>query len=265
MQLRSDRRWSTTLLILATLLLIAKAIAVALLWWLPKSGIDETVKVSVHPPYGNYKTASAMGLQTASTSIAMLQQRGSDITNLVLKGIYGTRDKGFAIVARRSRPDDTVIIGIDESVDGYTLQGISSEGAHFIRGGSSYTLRLERETIPGNKVPNKAGNTPAVYPVQRAELDRYRSDITKIAEEIRVADERVEGELKGFRVTFVKPGSRIAQLGLQQGDVLIEANGKRLDSYATAIGIYKKAETLRSLELVVERNERRRELRYELQ
>jgi general secretion pathway protein C len=100
--------------------------------------------------------------------------------------------------------------------------------------------------------------------VTRDEIERYRQDARLIWDNIGILPVSENGDFKEFRVTFVAPGSVFAQLGLQEGDVLKEANGIKLDGYAAALRLYAEIDRMDAFKLVIERNNQTRELEYEI-
>lgn len=73
-----------------------------------------------------------------------------------------------------------------------------------------------------------------------------------------------DGRVVGLRLTRLKPGGWLSQLGLREGDVLVDINGADLSSPQRALEIYAKLRTQPALKIQVLRGAQRVELFYEV-
>jgi type II secretory pathway component PulC len=71
--------------------------------------------------------------------------------------------------------------------------------------------------------------------------------------------------LEGFQIDNIQPGGAIAGLGIKNGDIIIEANGLKLDSLDKVIRLYQQWPKLTELALTVLRNGRPVQIRYKFQ
>jgi general secretion pathway protein C len=74
----------------------------------------------------------------------------------------------------------------------------------------------------------------------------------------------VNGAANGFEVFAVRPGSIIARLGLQNGDVLRSMNGYVLNGLDQALEVYGRLRSVSSLEVEIERRGRVMSLHYRI-
>jgi general secretion pathway protein C len=195
-----------------------------------------------------------------------------ELTNLTIKGIYAESDGGGFVVVQEGK--EVHFIGHQEVFQGYRLVRIEARRALFERDGRQYELKLQSDG-PQAQVRRSASRAPApapaskdrpqqIHSVTRDEIERYRQDARLIWDNIGILPVSENGDFKEFRVTFVAPGSVFAQLGLQEGDVLKEANGIKLDGYAAALRLYAEIDRMDAFKLVIERNNQTRELEYEI-
>ena len=63
--------------------------------------------------------------------------------------------------------------------------------------------------------------------------------------------------MAGFELDQVKPGSVVEQLGLKNGDVIVEVNGEKLDSMATVMRLFGRAQAMPQSTLTVLRSGKR--------
>ena len=69
---------------------------------------------------------------------------------------------------------------------------------------------------------------------------------------------------KGFKVTRVTRGSKIAGLGLLKGDIIIKANNVELKTLKSVTDMYMNIDKIDTMQIVVLRNNQEKELVYEI-
>lgn len=263
------KKWLLTLLLrLLFIVIIANAVSLALLWFLPGEGVDYTNVQSIQPVYHRYRIAGMLeqgkvgtrgdgGPASASTA--------KKITSLVLTGLYGSKKSGFVVIALKSSPKKTEVIATGESFGGYTLVGVNADNAVFDRDGRTYTVYMENagKLSAFSAVQETSAEEPAAR-ISRSDVLGYAKNIQKIWQDISLVEVKENGGIAGFKVTRIKPNTPLANLGLKRGDIIIRANNQQLKSYADALGIYKEIDTLRVLELTVLRNNQEKEIVYEI-
>ncbi|MDX1294951.1 MAG: PDZ domain-containing protein [Sulfurimonadaceae bacterium] len=253
------------------LIIVAKAISLAMLWFLPGEGVNHTAAVSAQPAYQRY-TFNVMLEQSsakAAASKVSTVSTGSHATvrDLVLKGLYGKGESGFVIVALKSNPKKTEVVGIGESFHGYTLVSIQPQSALFDYRGTRYTVTIEAsKPLPANALTKVAAPEESGAPKQvaRYQINNYTSNLDQVWHDIGIQEVRKENKITGFKVTRIRAGTPFAELGLRKGDIIIKANNKTLDSYAAAMEIYKQIDNIKAVELIVLRNNQEKEIIYEI-
>lgn len=262
-----SKKWIVSLLMRLVLIVIfAKALALGLLWFLPGEGVAFEKRVSLQPAYGRYNFGVAPPAVSKPVPSAGTVTQAVE---LLLKGVYRTQKGGYVIVAPKNNPSRSEVVGIGEVFSGgYTLIEITAGSAVFERGGIKKTVWLEKPTVEdGAAVPT----VPAAGPeegspqrLSRKDVDYYAKNIDQAWKDIGIIEAKKEGKIEGFRVERIREGSPLSKIGLQKGDVIISANNKPLTSYAYAMELYQKIDTLKVLELVVRRNNQEKELLYEI-
>ena len=89
--------------------------------------------------------------------------------------------------------------------------------------------------------------------VDRSIVDQALANPTKFAKDVRVRPYKKNGEVVGFRLRRVQPGSAIEQLGAKRGDVLHSVNGIELKSVDDALSAYQKLRSDNQLSFSVTR------------
>jgi len=195
---------STFILILTKLLIlivIAKAISLFALWYLPSDGVELSVKENYQPKYKRVNFNNMLIKSTSKQASSKIKtDSGISITNMILKGLYGTKHKGFVVVSMKSSPKDTSIIAIGENYQGYILKSISPRSAMFSKNGSDFVLILEM--MQNSSSITKFKNTQKkLSEVSREDISYYAKNPNKIWRDISIKELKDAKELKGFKVT----------------------------------------------------------------
>ena len=253
---------------LLILLVLAKAFSLLIWWYFPSDGVELNVKENYQPKYQRVDFKNMLSKpNTKKTSIKKETTKSAiSINNMILKGLYGTKSKGFVIVAKKSKPKLTSIVALGESYEGYILKSIFSKSAKFHKNGSDFILSLEevKNASSITKVNNKSQDAQTQTTVTRQDIGYYAKNPDKIWRDISLVEVKKGSELQGFKVAKLNKNSRFASLGLKKGDVIVKANNIRLKSYLDALQIYKNIDDLDAVQIVVMRDNQEVELVYEI-
>ena len=264
---------------LLILLVISKTLSLVLWWYLPSDGVEPILKNNYQPKYQrvyfkNMITTAAPKVKIAEKEISTNQ--GISITNMILKALYGTESKAFIIIAMKSTPKKTQIIGIGEVFKGYTLKSITSYSAIFEKDLKDYVLTLDKTVRPSDpKIKSKSNSSRAstrarfsgadsIVSVSRNDIAYFAKNPKQIWRDISIKELKDGKKILGFKVTKIKRKSKFSTLGLKKGDVIIKANNVKLESYKDALALYKNIGKLDAIQLVVLRDNQEMELVYDL-
>ncbi len=254
---------------LLILLALAKAISLAVLWLLPSDGVELQVKNSYKPRYQRVDFKNMLD-SPSSSKVKTTTKKISDginITNMVLKGLYGKGESGFAILALKSSAKKTSIVSIGESFSKYKLKTILSDGVVFTKLGKEYILKIEHSKLAKaskNSFVRPIVDNKRIMSVNRNDINSYASHPKKLWRDISIVEVKDGAKTKGFKVTNIKRRSKMQKLGLKKGDIIIRANNIEMTSYREALGIYKNIDNLDTIQIVVIRNNQEKELVYEI-
>ncbi|WP_457747136.1 PDZ domain-containing protein [Sulfurimonas sp.] len=251
--------------LLLTLLLIAKFISLAIWYILPNEGVELQANSAHQMKYQRVDFKNMLPSSEVSQGAAQGVSTATDIRNLLLRGLYGTKTDGYAIVAKKVAPAKTSIITVGESYAGYKLKEIHLDYVVFIKASREYRLRLENAKNNNispmvQKVTHKVDETT----VYRKDIENYAKNFTQIWKDISIVPVKTNGKIEGFQVTRIRPNSKMAELGLKKGDIIIKANNVELTSYNAAIKLYKNIASVDTIELVVKRDNQEKEIIYEI-
>ena len=255
-----------TLLII--LLVIAKSISLALWWFLPSEGINLEEETSYKPKYQRVDFKSMIKRASRNHKPVREKQKtsagGLAITSMVLKGLYGSGSHGVAIVARKSSPRKTFLVAVGENFSGYLLKTILTDSVVFTKQGKDYILKILLSKSSKNISKSFVRSLPHAQnekTVSRKDIKYYSTNPNKIWKDISIIQLKNK---QGFKVTSVRRGSKMADLGLKKGDVMIRANNNDLKTYKDAIDLYKEIDKIKTIQLVVLRNNEEKEFIYEI-
>lgn len=259
----------TTLLIL---LLVAKLIALVVWWFLPTEGVELNAKKSYQAKYQrvDFRNMLIKAKVVAESTNSSATSAVFSINSLVLKGLYGSKFNGFAIVAKKSNPKNTTIVSVGEVYAGYKLKAIELSQVIFTKAGKEFVLTLPKSSSQTThssitRVQHRSSHDEVdEASVSRTDIKHYSSNPSQIWKDIAINEIRKNGKIVGFRVDRIKAGSKMAQLGLKKGDIIIRANNVTLTSYRDAIKLYKNIKNIDTLSLIVLRNNEEKEIIYDI-
>jgi general secretion pathway protein C len=251
------------------LLLIAKTLSLGLLWFLPSDGVELVQKSSYKPKYQRVDFENMIQMPEGSKGSGTRESGSSavTITSMVLKGLYGTKSMGYVIVALKASPNKTSIIAMGEEFSGFTLHSIAQSSATFTKAGKEYTLELEKISTQGyvaSVEETQQADDGSPKRVSKEDIANYAKNPQDIWRDISIVEVKNGEAIEGFRVTKIAKNSKMAMLGLREGDVIIKANNVELKSYKDAIEIYNGIDKLDAVQIVVMRENQEVELVYEI-
>jgi general secretion pathway protein C len=105
---------------------------------------------------------------------------------------------------------------------------------------------------PGTEVLSTGINQ---FTISRANLLKYTNDLSSVLMQARAVPNRDPntGEINGFRILDMQPGSIYEQLGLQRMDVIKGVNGEPVDSVQKAMEMYNTLKNGSQVKMAIER------------
>ncbi len=103
------------------------------------------------------------------------------------------------------------------------------------------------------------------FEIKRADLQKYLNDLPSVLMQARSAPARKpNGDIYGFRILDIQPGSIYEQLGIQPGDVITGVNGTNLVSPAQAMELFNALKNSNGVNIGIERGGRNSNLNYNI-
>jgi len=261
------------------LLVVAKFISFSLWLYLPTESIELYTKKNIIQEYKRINFSNM--IRTKKVEVKKVEVKKVEVkdevtmTNMILKGLYGNEISGYIIVAMKNKIKKTSIVEVGEIYQGYKLKTILKDKVIFTKNGKNYILEVKEvktskyirsaSGLPAPPSLNSAKSKPIrSNAVSRNDIKHYIKNPSQIWRDISIGEVKKNNKITGFKVNRIKAGSRFALLGLKQGDLIIKANNVKLDSYRSAMSIYKNINNLDAIEIIVLRNNQEVELVYEI-
>ena len=183
--------------------------------------------------------------------------------NLTLKGVLAAKpmERASAIIAKgKSGKEDIYGVG-DRMPGGVLIKEIHSEYVVLERSGQLETLRLQKisgVTGLGSAANSRRTGGLSLNRSPGAALKEIRSNIlknpTSFGEYALPVLVKENGKQIGYRLQPQKKGGLLADIGIQDSDVITEINGVKLDKPQNGISALRKLSTAKNLNIVVKRN-----------
>ncbi|MGZ5208079.1 MAG: hypothetical protein ACXWB0_03585 [Sulfuricurvum sp.] len=188
-----------------------------------------------------------------------------------IKAIYRSADGSFVSISDANKTTIVALQGIYKKT--FRLSALSNTTALFRGYGKTYRLRLgfddnlSRQEIVTRSIPDptKAQSIENEWrSITYQTIADQLNNLQNLEKTIDVTPSMSAGKITGFRVNTIAPDSVFAQLGIVGGDVIQSVNNKKLESYSDALAVIGQLPHLRSIRIIVLRNNLQKELVYEI-
>ena len=133
-----------------------------------------------------------------------------------------------------------------------------------IKFGQPLASERPRSTQTRSKTPGIEQASETEFNISRNTLLEKLSDPNLLFQAHAVPHRGANGEIEGFKVLSMQPGSVYESLGVKVGDLIKNVDGEPMNSIAKAQEFYMSARTASELTLSVEREGRKVDLRYSI-
>ena len=177
--------------------------------------------------------------------------KASTLKGIKLKAIYQNGKNSFIII---SKNNVSKFLNLNDSFNGYKLVKVNKDSAIFEKNHKKYILSFKKIIIP-----HSANNETKTYYVPKVVFESYKNNLKKIWQNIGINKTN-----EGYKITYIKKGSIFDRIGLKQGDILLEVNGRKLNSDADAWDLYRNIDNFNYFEIKIKRNNQIKVLNYEV-
>jgi general secretion pathway protein C len=193
----------------------------------------------------------------------------------------------FAIIESTGNPPGQALYQVGDSVQQVFIVDILPRCVVLDRGGEQQKLCFEKDAgtapVPGAApraavapVPPPAPRPgdasgadivrvdPGTWQVRREKLLENFANVGSLSSQATVTPYFVQGQQLGFRLSQIRAGGVLQQMGLQEGDVLQKVNGLDIHTPQEALQAYQQLQTESTVRLSILRNNSPTTLTYEI-
>lgn len=237
----------------------------------------QTAAVTVREPADTYRVIPERNLfgttakaTTEKQSAALPQQQ--DVALLIdLRGtVAGGPKYGFAIVEEKGTKKQRLVKAGD-LVAGARVVRIRRNVIDLLVNGQERMLKMV-ETNEGPIVPSQpaAAAAPAPPPggvitVSRSEIDAGLQDMGTMLRQAQVRPYFNAGVPEGFLISNIRPGSIYQRMGVADGDIIQELNGRPIQSADDVMGLFNTIKSATGMSLTIKRRGNKEMLNYQFQ
>ena len=118
-----------------------------------------------------------------------------------------------------------------------------------------------RVSSPTNGIKKVAADR---FILDKKEVDRLSGNVSQFMTQVRVIPNIVRGKGSGYKLLNIKKGSLVESIGLQNGDIVKEINGRSIDKPEEAFMAYQQLKDGGSFSIKLERRGKRETIHYEI-
>lgn len=187
---------------------------------------------------------------------------------LVLVGVYiNSLGGSYSIIENQKTKEQDVFMVGDKVFNEATVTAIKADAIEINRAGEIETLLLDNDGQIGKPPPGSGGImniSDTEFVIDRNELDTQLSNLSLLLQQARAVPSYKNGEAVGLRIFAIRPDSLYAKIGLRNGDVLLNINGKQLGDLTEAIKLFEVMKSENSFTVLLERNRESKEFSYQV-
>jgi len=188
---------------------------------------------------------------------------------LELKGtVAGDSKYAFAVIEEKGRGNKQGLYKIGDKVAGATLLRIQRDKVVVRYQDKEETLKkrdmAEGPIVPGGPAPAGAPAAPAsgTVTLNRAEIMGSLKDLGTMLSQAQIRPYFTRGLPDGFMVSGIRPGSVYQRMGLTDGDILQEINGRKMKGADDMMELYNNLRSSGRMNLNVQRQGRTETINY---
>ena len=196
---------------------------------------------AARPPLQDYSVITARNLLQSTLKTISEKQLGDgylgasqEVTSFDLKGtIAGGASFGYIIIEERGKNKQR-LYRLGDMIGSARLVKITRNTAIIKSEGREITLKIKETTESGSLLSRQqwpqARMPSSGMALSRSEVSEKLLDLKTIMNQATVRPYLEAGAQIGFIVSEIKPDSLYQKLGLQNGDIIIDVNGKRMQT-----------------------------------
>ncbi len=179
----------------------------------------------------------------------------------LLGTVAGNRGLDFAVIEETDKKKQG-LFRIGDTVAGATVVKIMRRMVILRVGDGDEVLKMKEDETGKKDNGRKVGGPENTLTVKRADIDNAFKNMSKTLAGVRVRPHFSSGKPDGFMVNRIKKGSIFQDIGLKNGDIIQEVNGRPLRSADEMLGLYKELQTGSEMTVNIKRRGRQESMKY---
>ncbi len=244
---------------------------------LPHVKYEEKTYYHLKPKNKGYSSIKYLFLTDKSSNVSKRNSPVSTVSNISgikLMGIIGSKDGKIALFRKN---ENILFLKEGDKLAGFTLKKVNKFSVILEKDGKKIELSIELKSngFSTQKITkttiqkNKTKNIPVRYKGDTIQVDKRfieekTADIGAILKDIMIVPVVKNDETVGYRFKYIKPGSILYKLGLRSGDMVVSINDMPVKTAEDAFKLYNMLRNESNIKVVVERNNQRKVLNYEI-
>jgi general secretion pathway protein C len=189
---------------------------------------------------------------------------GPEVSAFELKGtVAGGTSFGFAIIEEKGT-NKQILRRLGDMVGQARLIKISRNTAVLRSAGRDITLKI-KEAPDGSlfsRSPEAGSSSPSSLVLSRREVTEKLGDLKTVLSQALVRPYFSEGKQEGYIISDIKPESLYSKLGLQNGDIIMDVNYKRMQTADDVLQLVNLMQSGTPITLNMKRNGKTETLNY---
>jgi len=224
-------------------------------------------------------------VQTTKPVVQAAKQIVVSPLKIKLLGTVVAEEHAAAIIVLKAGGEQRVFFIGDSIQPGVVLKTVEAEAIVVERGGKLERISLEQGAkltvapVARNNLvaspPTMSARTPVrtalPIPAQsmrkrmnRNHLQKQLQNFPALMSQARAIPHMTNGKLAGFTISEIAPGSLYQQAGLQNGDIILSVNGKRITDARQAMTMYQTLKSAAAIDLELIRAGQTRNIHYNI-
>jgi len=184
-----------------------------------------------------------------NTNIIIKNKKIETLQGIKLKALFENGKNSFIIIDDKKE----IFLDLNQKYKGYKLIKVTNNSAIFQKNNKTYEIKLTKTK------PTDFYNTPIQQKISKITIHNYIQNPKLIWNNI-----AINKTSRGYKISYIKKGSIFHKLGLQTGDYIIKINNQSLKTDADAWKIYKNINNFDELNLEIKRNNKIKDITYEI-
>jgi len=193
------------------------------------------------------------------------------INEILLKAIFIDKERKIIILMLKKKGSEAMILNEKDLYEGFVIEKINKNDVLLSKNNKLYSIYFlqnelvtKKELYINNKEETFDYSNDGIKQLSKNDINYYKKNPKEIFKEIKINDYKENGKLIGFKVHKVKKNGVFFKLGLKKNDIIVEINGKKMNSYKNALKIYHDIKKIDRIEMLIKRNNSYENLEYEL-